>query len=237
MKKLPAIVAAAACGILAFAAPAARADALYGNLSVYVWNGVGVTDTANLASQPGGNPTATFTYSGPLDFVNNNSQATGNTFAEFFNSNGANNYTSDISGFSSSTYTLSQFLNGVPMSTPGETGPNAVNTYMEFIGYYTTPTNTSVTVSHDDGASLYYISAAGVSFTSPNPTVDIPSTGWLPAGTDVPFDLVYVESNGAPSDLVVTGLTPTPEPSTIGFMALGMISLAAVAYRSGTLGS
>ena len=125
------------------------------------------------------------------------------------------------------------------MSTPGETGPNAVNTYMEFIGYYTAATDTSVTVSHDDGASLYYISPAGVAFTSPDPTVDIPSTGTLPAGTNVAFDLVYVESNGAPSDLVVTGLspTPTPEPGSIGLMALGMISLGAIAYRGGAFGS
>jgi len=236
MKRFPAILAVAACAVLALAAPSARADALYGNLSVYVWNGVGVPDTASLSTVPSGNPTATFNYSGPLNFVNNDSQAGGNTFAEFFNSNGTTNYTSDISSFSSS-YTLSQFLNDLPMSTPGETGPNAVNTYMAFIGTYTAATDTSVTVSHDDGASLYYISSADAAFTSPDPTVDIPSTGILPAGTDVPFALVYVESNGAPSDLVVTGLTPTPEPSTIGFMALGMISLAAVAYRSGTLGS
>jgi hypothetical protein len=237
MKRFPAIIAVAACGVLALAAPAARADAFYGPLSVYVWNGVGVPDTASLSTFPTGNPTAQFNYSGPLNFVDNDSQSSGNTFLEFLNSNGTTNDTSDITNFSSAD-TLNQFL-GLAMSTPGETGPNAVNTYIAFVGNYTASSPTTVTVSHDDGASLYYITAANAAFSSPDPTVDIPSTGILPAGNDVAFALIYVESNGAPSDLVVTGLSPTvtPEPSTIGFMALGMMSLAAVAYRSGAFTS
>ena len=120
------------------------------------------------------------------------------------------------------------------MSTPGE----VYNSYLQFIGTYTG--GGPVSAQHDDGSSLY--TGAGYTntvFSSPSPTSEIPSAGTLPTGTDVPFDLVYVESNGAPSDLIVTGLdpTPTPEPGSIGLMALGMISLAAVAYRGGAFSS
>jgi hypothetical protein len=211
----------AACAIFALAAPVAHADSLYGPLSVTVWTGNGVAHEANLPA-PAGPANFSFTYNGPLNFVDNDCQTCSNTFGEFFGSDA-----SGISGLSPSQ--LATFL-GTTMSTPGEVD----NSYMQFIGTYTG--GGAVSVSHDDGSSLY----TGVGFTntvysSPDPTTDIPSSGILPTGTDVPFDLVYVESNGAPSDLVVTGLTPTPEPGTIGFMALGMISLAAVAYRGGVL--
>jgi len=225
MKYLPATVAMAACAIFALAAPTAHADSSYGPLSVSVWTGSGVTDQASLPA-PTGPASFTFTYTGPLDLVNNNCQTCSNTFGEFFGT-----YASDISGLSPSA--LTAFLN-TQMSTPGEVD----NSYLEFIGTYTG--GGAVSASHDDGASLY--TGAGYTntvFSSPSPTSEIPSAGTLPTGSDVPFDLVYVESNGAPSDLIVTGLdpTPTPEPGTIGLMALGMISLAAAAHRSGVLGS
>ena len=226
MKHCPTIIAVAACAVLALAAPVAHADSFYGPLSVNVWVGSGITDQADLSHMPTGTPNFSFTYSGPLDLINNNCQTCSNTFGEFFGS-----YASDISGLTSSQ--LTAFL-GTEMSTPGE----VYNSYLSFIGTYTG--GGAVSASHDDGASLY--TGAGYTntvFSSPSPTSEIPSAGTLPTGSDVPFDLVYVESNGAPSDLIVTGLdpTPTPEPGTIGLMALGMISLAAVAYRGGAFSS
>jgi len=225
MKHSPAIIAVAACAIFALAVPVAHADSFYGPLSVTVWVGDTVTDQASLPA-PTGPASFSFTYSGPLDLVNNNCQTCSNTFGEFFGS-----YASDISGLTSSQ--LTAFL-GTEMSTPGE----VYNSYLQFIGTYTG--GGPVSAQHDDGSSLY--TGAGYTntvFSSPSPTSEIPSAGTLPTGTDVPFDLVYVESNGAPSDLIVTGLdpTPTPEPGSIGLMALGMISLAAVAYRSGAFSS
>jgi len=225
MKHSPAIIAVAACAIFALAVPVAHADSFYGPLSVTVWVGDTVTDQASLPA-PTGPASFSFTYSGPLDLVNNNCQTCSNTFGEFFGS-----YASDISGLTSSQ--LTAFL-GTEMSTPGE----VYNSYLQFIGTYTG--GGPVSAQHDDGSSLY--TGAGYTntvFSSPSPTSEIPSAGTLPTGTDVPFDLVYVESNGAPSDLIVTGLdpTPTPEPGSIGLMALGMISLAAVAYRGGAFSS
>ena len=225
MKHFPAIVAVAACAIFALAAPVAHADSSYGPLTVTVWTGTGVTDQADMTNMPSGTPNFTFTYNGPLDFTTSNPA---NTFADFFGSN--------VSGISSFTVGTESALLADTMSTVGETGPGVINSYLSFTGTYTG--GGAVSVSHDDGASLY--TGAGYTntvFSSPAPTDEIASLGTLPTGTDVPFDLVYVESNGEPSDLVVTGLTPTPEPGTIGLMALGLISLAAVAYRGGVLGS
>ncbi len=236
-KHLPTALALAASAIFAFAAPAARADALYGTLQVYVWTGTGVTDTATLAAVPGNIATATasFNYNGPLNFVNNSPNGSPNTFADFFNSNGLTNYANNISAFNSSTDTFSQFLS-TTMSTPGFQD----NTYMAFVGTYTTSSPAMVTVSHDDGASLYYLDTLGnvaTSFESGGPTSDITSTGTLPTGSNVPFALVYVESNGAPADLTVTGLSPVPEPGTIGLMALGLIGLGVLMHRGSAFNS
>ena len=165
-----------------------------------------------------------FDYTGPLNFVNNNGSGDPNTFAEFFGTN--------VSGISGLTSTQLSSLLGTTMSTPGFKD----NTYMSFTGNYTG--GGSVGVYHDDGASLYYMSdGAWISVLS-NPTGwQTTDFGTLPMGTSAPFDLVYVESNGAPSDLIVTGLSPVPEPGTIGLMALGMIGLGALMYRGSAFNS
>ncbi len=204
-------------------ATAAHADSMYGPLTVSVWTGVGTTDQAALPT-PTSSANFIFTYTGPLNFSTNNPA---NTFADFFGT-----YASDITMISGSESALLSDT----MSTPGETTPTAINSYLSFVGNYTG--GGTVTVWHDDGASLY--TGAGNTntvFTSANPTSEIPSTGNLPMGSNTPFDLVYVESNGAPSDLIVSGLSPVPEPGTIGLVALGMIGLGALMYRGSAFNS
>ena len=221
IKHLPSLaILAVATGIFA-AAPAAHADSLYGPLSVTVWTGSTVPTEASLPT-PGGTPTFTFNYTGPLDFVNNTMSA--NTFGDFFGS-----YSSGITGLTSAQLTT---LLGTTMSTGGY----GITSYLSFVGTYTG--GGSVSISHDDGTSLY----TGTGYmnnviSSPNPTSEITTTGTLPMGTNTPFDLIYVEANGAPADLVVTGLSPVPEPGTIGLLALGMIGLGALMYRGSAFNS
>ena len=221
IKHLPTLaVLAVAAGIFAVA-PAAHADSFYGPLEVQVWTGSSVTHYADMTHMPGSTPTFTFDYTGPLDFVNNTMSA--NTFGDFFGSNSA-----DISNLNTS---LSSFL-GTTISTSGY----GITSYLSFTGTYTG--GGAVSVSHDDGASLYTGAMYGNTvFSSPNPTTDITSSGTLPMGSNNPFDLIYVEANGAPADLVVTGLSPVPEPGTIGLMALGMIGLGALMYRGSAFNS
>lgn len=185
---------------------------------VTVWNGYGTTDTASLPA-PTSTPLATFTYTGPIDFVNNNSQSGSNTFAEFFGKNA-----SGISSFSS-TDTLSQFLS-TTMSTPGET--TGINSYLEF--NFDFNGTGKVYITHDDGASLY--NANGSLFTSASPTSAITSTAFVPfisgGGSLEPLTLVYVESNGAPSVLTMTA---TPEPSTWLLFATGLAGMVFFARK------
>lgn len=230
MKFLPKLAMLAMSAGIILAAPAARADALYTSLSVSVWTGNGVTDSAT-TPLPTTAANYTFNYNGPLNFVNNSPNGSSNTFADFFNSKGTTNYLSDISNFKGGSWNT--FLT-TPMSTLGFND----NTYISFVGTYTSTSSTTVVSAyHDDGASLY----TGVGNSN---TVFTSSTGWhsteygsLPMGNNTPFDLVYVEANGAPAYLTVSGLSPVPEPGTICLMALGMIGLGALMYRGSAFNS
>lgn len=198
---------------------AAHAGIDNGPFQFTVWSGSynhGVGDTANLASQPTISSSATFTYTGPIDFVNN---TTDNNLAKLFFTNPSNisSFASPNSQFSS----LSNFLSTDVLSTPGETG-SALNTYMKITGLYTSTPGATVMVTHDDGASLYVNGTAVIS--SPAPTVEVKTTGVLPtASSATPFTLIYVESNGAPADLVMA--VPEPAEFLLFGSALALLGL------------
>lgn len=201
---------------------AAHADLANGPYTVTDWTGTynsGVTDNAALPT-PALTPTASFTYSGPIDFVNNNGQGGPNTFANFFGANAGG-----ISGLSSTQ--LATFL-AITMSTVGETG-NSINSYLTFTGTYSAGPDTSISVTHDDGVSFYAGGSDLFNGTAAGPTSQETSTATLSAtngGTD-PFTLVYVESNGAPAILKLA----VPEPGSLALFGTGLVLLGLLTSR------
>ena len=82
------------------------------------------------------------------------------------------------------------------------------------------------TVTHDDGVSLYDnggSSSADQIMNSAYPTTAI-TTSFSTVGTSGPYNLWYLEANGAPSVLQVSA-TNVPEPGTIALLAAGLLGL------------
>jgi hypothetical protein len=201
-----------------------------GQYLVSVWSGSGTPDTASLSSVPSSAPLAYFIYTGPIDFVNqapnNGSNSTLNTFGDFGFSS------SNISGFHSGTDTLSKFLD-TTMSLEGFND----NTFIGFVGHYSAGAGTTLTITHDDGASFYTLNPDGSYNTvlySPGPNSQQSDSAALPAGNDVLFGLAYVESNGSPSVLTATvsGPASVPEPGALALLAAGLLAMGLTGWTA-----
>ena len=175
----------------------------------------------------GTTPTATFTYSGNLDWVSLSTNTVG-AFIGAGNVGGISNFQSGT--FGNGAIGVGNFL-GAPLSVGGDSQA----TFWRFTGFVSTP-GASGSITHDDGVTLYVGNDILV-----NSPVETPSdTDPWTAGpyTNAAFILDYVAGNGVPeilrfdvNDGITTFQAGVPEPSTWLMMIAGFFGLGFMAYR------
>lgn len=243
--RLPAILAVAA---LFSAGLAAHADTFVcSSCAVTVSEGLGPNGGFNTTN---GNPysgantaSATFTYTGALNFDNGaaqNSGPSGDLNSSFFNTGTISNYSG-----SGTVGTNPGHGNNVQVADYGtSTGAHTTNdadflassgsaANFEYGSYYTfdlgtLQAGTVLSITHDDGVSLYLGSTeVGSAVAGPTTvttdTIDITTTG----------DIVlrYARENGTPSILEVSSTAATPEPSGIALLGTSLLGFAGVVRR------
>lgn len=165
------------------------------------------------------NGTANFTYTAgslSLDISSNN------TNLNFFNSGGG-----IIGGFSGTGVLDNQSDWGNALLSSGSYGNNQNQTTTIFEFTFTTGAMTDLSITHDDGMSLWL----GGSDVCPAPgpvSAETTDCGALAAGT---YNLWYVEANAAPSVLEVSGITSVPEPASLALLGSGLVAFGVARRR------
>ena len=231
--RLPAILAAAA---LLSAGIAAHASDISGVFAVTVSEGL--THGAGFDTT-GGNPfsgpntaSATFTYTGALNFDNTTPQngpgPTGDTNSAFGFS------TSNVSGYSGSGTVVFNSQTEANFSTRSNfLSSSGSSSGFDYGSYYTfdlgdLAAGTVLSITHDDGISLFEGSTEVGSSVSGPTTV---TTDDITVGTGGDVILRYARENGTPSILEVSNVTATPEPSSIALLGTSVLGLAGVVRR------
>jgi hypothetical protein len=226
--KYMALSAGVALAIAAATSTAARADVV---VDVYEYAGNVLGTNANaatlaniLAAGPGAYTQYEFTYTGlnEINWVVNGDQTSANLAGTFVT---AANITSFVGGNAAETAFLASTL-----SVAGD----AQSAFFNIHGIITGTTLSGSIISHDDGATFIVGSNTLVdNAPETNDAVDPVASGTYSA---TPFNLYYVEGNGAPAVLEVRLLggnftTDVPEPSTWAMMILGFFGVGFMAYR------
>jgi hypothetical protein len=220
----------AACAIIAAMPGSAVAAPTYSFL-VQTANQSGATFDASLGApgfNTGGAISANFNYTGNLSFnvgppQNNNSS--GDLNSSFFTNPAAiSSYAGagTLPGPANANFTTqAAFL--------ASSGSAAGYGYGSFytIGLGTLAAGTILTITHDDGVSVYQ-GASRIGTTTSGPTSQITET--VVIGSTGATTLYYGRQNGAPSVLNVA----VPEPASIALFGAGLLGLAAVRRRRQT---
>ena len=185
-------------------------------------------DATHLGFNASGAITARFNYNGPLSFSSiapQNGSNTGDLNRSFFNGGLISSYSGSgtLSGPAGADFTtVGAFL--------ASSGSAAGYQYGSFItiDLGMLATGTVLTITHDDGASVYQGSTR-IGNTTAGPTSAVTETVALTSAGDT--TLYYARENGTPSVLDVK----VPEPASLAIIGVGLAGLAAVRRRRTTL--
>lgn len=201
----------------------AQAGPIY-NVSVYAYDTNGPLG-ATLPPPAGALMTATFTYSGPINFVNNAAQNTGPTGdlnSAFFGANAAG-----ISGYSGSGSSFFGDYSTQALFLASSGSANNYN-YATLFVFQTSPIDTAgmnLVITHDDGSSVY-VNGVQQPGTVTGPTTVVTNAVTL-SGLASNLQIVYARENGTPSVLQVE----VPEPMSLALFGTGLLALGALRGR------
>jgi hypothetical protein len=231
--RLRAILAAAA---LLSAGVAAHADIVNGSYSVTVSEGLtggNGFDTTNGNPFTGPNTaSAAFTYTGGINFDNTagqNGPGTTGDLNSAFGFSGSN--ISGYSGTGSVVYNSQTIADFGSVSSFLNSSGSASN--FDYGSYYTfdlgvLSAGTILSITHDDGVSVYQGSTEVGSATAGPTTVTTDVIDVISTGDTI---LRYARENGTPSILEVNQLSAAPEPSGLALLGTSLLGFVGVVRK------
>jgi PEP-CTERM motif len=212
--------------VLALSAAAAKADVYQVEFWSYNGGGTFTSGTNADSSNPviHTTPSASFTYTGTLDWQVTGSQGSPNLAGTFvaFSGGSITHYTGTIA---EATFLSTNPATGVSLSSIGDSGTGSTS-FFQIMG---SGTFRGGAITHDDGASVYLDGNPIAVVSQPVETSAELGTFVTTPGPHT-FTIDYVEGNGAPSQLTFM-TTAVPEPSTWAMMILGFCGIGAMTFR------